>query len=193
MDPFRAWPTSASRTGWRSRRTGAPCTSATPHEQRGGDGHTIHAYPVIDDRTLGEPRVFAEIQPGVPDDGRTVDHERLGRSIWTVSWTAVRNKPDIYIRNERQVNILETEHFGRLGFVEFGALTVGRIVQRHLLGQPFERGAQKSVFKFGGSAVAIFGEPGAWRPADDILRHTPEGMETIVRLGEPVAMSRKAR
>ena len=73
--------------------------------------------------------------------------------------------------------------FGRLGFVEFGALTVGRIVQ------PFPRGAQKSVLKFGGSAVASFGEPGAWRPAADILQHTSEGMETIVRLGESIAES----
>jgi hypothetical protein len=89
-----------------------------------------------------------------------VEQERLGRSLWTVTWPAVQNKPDIYVRNERQVNILETRHFGRLGFVEFGALTVGRIIQRHPLDQPFQRGAQKSVFKFGGSAIAIFGEPG---------------------------------
>ena len=46
--------------------------------------------------------------------------------------------------------------------------------------------------QFGGSAVAIFGEPGAWRPAGDILEHTPQGMETIVRLGEPVAARRKS-
>ena len=26
-----------------------------------------------------------------------------------------------------------------------------------------------------------------WRPSDDILAHTPQGMETIVRLGEPIA------
>lgn len=39
---------------------------------------------------------------------------------------AVRNKPDIYIRNERQVDILETKHFGRLGFVEFCARGVLR-------------------------------------------------------------------
>lgn len=109
-----------------------------------------------------------------------------------MSWTAVRNKPDIYIRNKRQVDILETKHFGRLGFVEFCALTVGRIVQRHPLDRPFERGARKAVFKFDGSAVAISGEPGAWRPADDILKHMPEGMETIVRLGEPAATSLRA-
>ncbi|WP_462120105.1 phosphatidylserine decarboxylase [Methylorubrum extorquens] len=147
---------------------------------------------------LGGPVLLMRLSPvdyhhvHYPDDGRTVDHQRLGRSIWTVTWPAVQNKPDIYVRNERQVNILETKQFGRLGFVEFGALTVGRIVQRHPLDQPFRRGAQKSVFKFGGSAVAIFGEPGAWRPSDDILEHTPQGMETIVRLGEPVATSLRA-
>lgn len=142
---------------------------------------------------LGGPVILMRLSPvdyhhvHYPDDGRTVDHQRLGRSLWTVTWPALQNKPDIYVRNERQVNILETEHFGRLGFVEFGALTVGRIAQRHPLDQPFKRGAQKSVFKFGGSAVAIFGEPGAWQPAGDILEHTLEGMETIVRLGEPIA------
>ncbi|MHC2020236.1 phosphatidylserine decarboxylase [Methylobacterium sp. CM6247] len=142
---------------------------------------------------LGGPVILMRLSPvdyhhvHYPDDGRTVDHQRLGRSLWTVTWPALQNKPDIYVRNERQVNILETEHFGRLGFVEFGALTVGRIVQHHPLDQPFKRGAQKGVFKFGGSAVAIFGEPGAWQPSDDILEHTPAGMETIVRLGESVA------
>ena len=142
---------------------------------------------------LGGPVILSRLAPvdyhhvHYPDDGRTLDHARLGRSIWTVTWPAVLNKPDIYIRNERQVNILETRQFGRLGFVEFGALTVGRIVQRHPLDKPYERGSQKSVFRFGGSAVAIFGEPGAWRPEGDILEHTPQDMETIVRLGEPVA------
>lgn len=142
---------------------------------------------------VGGPVILARLAPvdyhhvHYPDDGRTLEHLRLGRSLWTVTWPAVQAKEDIYVRNERQVNILDTAHFGRLGFVEFGAMTVGRIVQLHSLDRPFERGAQKSVFKFGGSAVAIFGEPGAWRPSDDILKHTPEGMETIVRLGEPVA------
>lgn len=45
----------------------------------------------------------------------------------------------------------------------------------------------KSVFKFGGSAVVLFGQKGAWRPADDILQYTREGMETYLRLGEVIA------
>jgi phosphatidylserine decarboxylase len=33
----------------------------------------------------------------------------------------------------------------------------------------------------------MFGEEGRWTPAEDLLRTTAEGLETFVRLGEPVA------
>jgi phosphatidylserine decarboxylase len=86
------------------------------------------------------------------------------------------------------MNMLETRNFGRLAFVEIGALSVGRIVQVHPLDAPFERGEEKSVFRFGGSAIVVFGQPGKWCPCDDLLEHTEAGIETLVRLGEPVAL-----
>ncbi|MEH3144037.1 MAG: SMP-30/gluconolactonase/LRE family protein [Methylobacterium frigidaeris] len=52
----------------------------------GGDGHTIHAYSVGDDHSLGEPRIFAEIEPGVPDGFRV---DRRGW-IWTSSGSGVQ-------------------------------------------------------------------------------------------------------
>jgi phosphatidylserine decarboxylase len=36
----------------------------------------------------------------------------------------------------------------------------------------------------------VFGEPGAWRPSDDLLRNTSENIETFVRLGDGVAEAR---
>jgi phosphatidylserine decarboxylase len=42
--------------------------------------------------------------------------------------------------------------------VEVGALSVGRIVQVHPINCRHARSAEKSVFKFGGSAVILFGE-----------------------------------
>jgi phosphatidylserine decarboxylase len=146
----------------------------------------------------GGPVILARLSPvdyhhvHYPDDGRTLEHARLGSRLWTVGWKALQDKPDIYIVNERCVNILETKHFGRLGFVEIGALSVGRIVQKHWLDQPFRRGDEKAVFKFGGSAVIVFGEPGIWKPSDDILAHTGKNMETLIRLGEPVAQRNRA-
>ncbi len=122
-----------------------------------------------------------------PDDGNTLNSHRLGRSLWTVQWHALLNQPDILFRNERQIDILEARNFGKLAFVEVGAMSVGRIVQVHPLSVPFRRGEEKSVFKFGGSAIVLFGEAGKWRPTEDILDHTAKGMETLVRLGDVVA------
>jgi phosphatidylserine decarboxylase len=48
-------------------------------------------------------------------------------------------------------------------------------------------GDEKSVFKFGGSAIAVFGEPGKWRPSDDLIAQTKEGIESFARLGETIA------
>jgi len=141
----------------------------------------------------GGPVILARLSPmdyhhlHYVDDGKTIDCWRLGSRLWTVNPNALKNQPDILFRNERSVQLLETEHFGRLAMVEVGALSVGRIVQVHDIKKPFKKGAEKSMFKFGGSAVALFGEPGRWLPADDILEHTGAGKETLIRLGEPIA------
>ena len=161
-------------------------------------GHSLSAEHILGSAAwarpfIGGPVVLARLSPmdyhhvHYPDDGVTLTQARLGRRLWTVNWHALLNQDDILFTNERQINQLQTRHFGRLAFVEVGAMSVGRIVQVHPLDRPFARGAEKSVFKFGASAVVVFGEEGAWRPTDDLLAHTSEGVETLVRLGEPVA------
>jgi phosphatidylserine decarboxylase len=142
---------------------------------------------------IGGPVILCRLAPvdyhhvHYPDAGITSEKAKLGRSLWTVQWHALQHQPEILFRNERQINILATEHFGQLGFVEVGAMSVGRIVQVHPLDQPYRRGDEKSIFKFGGSAVIVFGEPGKWRPSEDILRHTQDRTETLVRLGDVIA------
>jgi len=61
-------------------------------------------------------------------------------------------------------------------------MSVGRIKQVHPLDTH-----EKSVFKFGGSAIVAFGEPGRWQPAGDLIENTKKGTETLVRLGDIVA------
>ena len=165
-------------------------------------GHSLNAGQILGNAQraqpfIGGPILLVRLAPvdyhhvHYPDDGRTLDHARLGYRLWTVNWHALLNKPDILFRNERNISILETRYFGRLGFAEIGALSVGRIVQVHPLDAPFRRGQEKAAFRFGGSAIVVFGEPGAWRPADDVLEHTREGIESLLRLGEPVAVARQ--
>jgi phosphatidylserine decarboxylase len=141
----------------------------------------------------GGPVILARLSPmdyhhvHYPDHGRTLGTDRIGGRLWTVNWHALLNMPDILIENERQVSILETQNFGRIGFVEIGALSVGRIVQVHFADKPFKRGTEKSVFRFGGSAIAVFGQAARWRPSSDVLQNTAKGIETMLRLGEEVA------
>lgn len=162
-------------------------------------GHSLSAEQILGNAQrarpfTGGPVLLVRLAPvdyhhvHYPDDGRTLDHHRLGHRLWTVNWHALLSKPDILFSNKRNINILETRHFGRLAFVEVGALSVGRIVQVHPLDASFQRGEEKSVFRFGGSAIVVFGEQGMWRPSDDLLEHTKEGVETLVRLGEPVGL-----
>jgi phosphatidylserine decarboxylase len=119
---------------------------------------------------IGGPVLLARLSPvdyhhvHYLDDGRTTEDHRLGRRLWTVNWHALQNKPNILFVNERVVNVLETQNFGLVAFTEIGALSVGRIVQSHPLNSPFRRGDRKSAFRFGGTAIIVFGQAGRWQP-----------------------------
>jgi phosphatidylserine decarboxylase len=176
----------------------------SPRQEFPIKGHSLNAEHLLGSAAKarpfeGGPVILARLAPvdyhhlHYFDEGTTIDNESLGQRLWTVNANALRNQPDILFRNERRVQTLQTRNFGRVGFVEIGALSVGRIVQKHPIERPFARGKQKSVFRFGGSAVVLFGEPGAWRPADDLLQKTSEGTETFVRLGDEIASSGRSR
>ena len=161
-------------------------------------GHSLNAEGILGSKERARafengPVMLARLAPvdyhrvHYPDDGKITDSDRIAGRLWTINWRALQNKPDILFQNERHVQILQTHNFGQLGFVEIGAMTVGRVVQTHPIDKPFRRGAEKGYFSFGGSAIVVFGEPRAWRPCSDVLRNTPEGIETFLRLGELVA------
>lgn len=122
-----------------------------------------------------------------PDSGIVLSRHMEHGKLHSVNPLALHKKPDLFLSNERQVTLLETKHFGKLAYVEVGALCVGKIVETHPSGKPFERGAEKGYFLFGGSTVILYGERGAWHPSEDLLANTQKGFETLVELGSPVA------
>jgi len=144
---------------------------------------------------LGGPALVARLAPvdyhrfHFPDDGAILKHYPLAGALHAVNPLALAYKRDLFATNERKVSLLDTEHFGRLAYVEVGALCVGRIVHTHAHEGRFQRGAEKGYFLFGASTVIVFGEPGAWVPAPDLLEQTALGRETLVRLGETVALA----
>jgi phosphatidylserine decarboxylase len=161
-------------------------------------GQWLTAKAVLEDAALaapfeGGPMLLARLCPTdyhrfhFPDDGKIIEQRRLAGKLHSVNPLALRYKGEILATNERHVSILETKNFGRLAYVEVGALCVGKIIQTHTGNPAFRRGDEKGYFLFGASTVIVFGEPGRWKPDADLLEQTSKQRETLIRLGEPVA------
>lgn len=137
----------------------------------------------------GGPLVIARLCPvdyhryHFPDKGEVLESYPVHGKYHSVNPLALKSRPDIFITNERHVSILQTENFGKLAYIEVGAICVGKIVQSYK-GSEFERGQEKGYFLFGGSTVIVLGEPGRWRPSEDILQYTKNGKETYIKLGD---------
>ena len=67
----------------------------------------------------------------------------------SVNPAALKAKSDIFLANERRVSILKTKNFGKVAYVEVGAVMVGKIVQSFDESKDFKRGDEKGYFLFG--------------------------------------------
>ena len=159
-------------------------------------GAILNASALLDERKelanfVGGPGFISRLCPvdyhrfHYPDDGETLETFPLQGKLHSVNPVALAAKGDILFTNERVVSILETENFGKLAYIEVGALCVGKIVQSHR-DQKFKRGDEKGYFLFGGSTVILLGEPGKWKPAADLIEQSAQGRETLIKLGEPI-------
>ncbi len=141
----------------------------------------------------GGPLLLARLCPTdyhrfhFPDSGTTLEQYRVPGRLHSVNPLALKYKGEIFGTNERQVSILDTENFGKLAYIEVGAMCVGLIVQTHSSSGAFARGAEKGYFLFGASTVIVLGQPGKWIPDRDLLDQTARQKESLVRLGDGVA------
>jgi len=163
-------------------------------------GSMLRAVDLIGDAGLaqtfiGGPLMIARLCPvdyhryHYPDAGNTLQAFTIPGDLHSVNPLALQYRQDIFIKNERRVSILETEHFGKLAYIEVGATCVGKIVQSFDESNPFKKGDEKGYFLFGGSTVVLCGEKGKWAPSEDMLTNTKAGIETYIQLGDVVALT----
>lgn len=156
-------------------------------------GRTILGDPDLAATFAGGPLLIARLAPvdyhrfHFPDAGEPIAERHIAGGLHSVNPIALRRRPDALAANDRFVSILATDNFGLLAYVEVGAMNVGKIVHTHPRGAPFARGDEKGYFCFGASTVLLFGQNGRWLPLGDLLDRTTSGVESLVRLGEPVA------
>lgn len=96
-----------------------------------------------------------------------------------------------YSENFRMVTLFESDHFGQIGMVEIGALTVGSIQQRYQPRVHVTKGTQKGFFELGGSTVALLFQRGMIELDEDLLAKTRDEIETYVRLGDSIGRTSK--
>lgn len=118
-----------------------------------------------------------------PDDGIPSRAREIRGRYHSVSPIALAKVPDLFCRNKRQVTDLASRHFGRIGYVEVGAICVGTILQTFVPGREVRRGDEKGYFRFGGSTLVLLFEPGAVRFDEDLIRDSAAGLEVQVKAG----------
>jgi len=121
-----------------------------------------------------------------PCAGTVAECRRIAGAYHSVNPIALVSGPDVFGENRRSVSLIDTEHVGRICFVEVGAFGVGCIVNTRCTGR-VEKMEEKGYFKFGGSTVVLGFEPGRIRFSEDLIANSAAGRETLVKVGQPLA------
>ncbi|OGQ96465.1 MAG: hypothetical protein A2284_06075 [Deltaproteobacteria bacterium RIFOXYA12_FULL_61_11] len=124
------------------------------------------------------------------DDGAHGPLERRGEVLHSVHPLALASWVPAFRDNVRDLCLLHSEHFGDVVHIDVGAAMVGRIVQHHPSGAVVHRGEEKGFFQFGGSTIILILQPGIAVLDEDIVSHSGEGFETLVRYGSAIGRGR---
>ena len=123
-----------------------------------------------------------------PDDGIEEEYRFIPGVYHTVNPIALL-KYDVYGKNCRELTVLQTENFGRVAYIEVGAMMVGKINNTHPK-EKFNRGDEKGYFSFGGSTIVMLYKKDVIELDEDIAKNSAEEIETTVLFGEKVGKRR---
>ncbi len=166
-------------------------------------GHTNEAHSIAQEFDGGTV-IIARLCPvdyhrfHFPISGKVIHQYRVSGILHSVNPVALSVDPEIFLKNERQVCILENPIFGNVAMIEVGALGVGKIVQSYgkekLVGSTFEKGDEKGYFLFGGSTVIFVIKKNVLTLAEDLLKNSSgkEIIETWIPLGDQLGEYRNS-
>ena len=118
------------------------------------------------------------------DSGIVLENRKINGKFHTVGPIAFRNHK-VFQENQREFSILKTKNFGKVIYMEVGALMVGKIVNNKI--DKFIKGEEKGYFLFGGSTVIVIVKENVIKIDDDILNNSLNDIETKVKFGEKIA------
>jgi phosphatidylserine decarboxylase len=124
---------------------------------------------------------------GTPGPARLVPGRYHAGGPYARSWLV-----PVFAENVRARTAFDSDRFGSMQIVEVGAFTVGSIRQSFRPGARVERGTHKGWFEIGGSTVVLLFPRGAVALDPDLVESSARGLETAVRMGEPLGRARGA-
>ena len=117
-----------------------------------------------------------------PDAGKASPARYIEGQYHSVNPIALSKIPDIYCLNKRAVTDFYSQNFGRIAYIEIGAITVGSIMQTYKPGI-VTKGQEKGYFQYGGSTLVLLFEPGEIAFDEDLIRDSAQSLEVSVLAG----------
>ena len=115
------------------------------------------------------------------DDGTIEKIKKIKGKLHTVS--SISNKHKVYSQNTRICNYMTTDNFGKIIYIEVGALLVGKINNYNK--NKYNKGEEKGYFELGGSTIVILTNDRI-KIDNDIIEYSNKGIETKVKYGERI-------
>jgi phosphatidylserine decarboxylase len=110
--------------------------------------------------------------------------------LYSVNPIAVKRNLQIFTQNKRTLCELQTPLFGRVLYLEIGAMNVGSIQETYTPGEWQPKGAEKGYFEFGGSALVLLFSKNTIEFDHDLLAASAEGLEIRCLLGQSMGLSK---
>lgn len=121
---------------------------------------------------------------GVPGEPRLINGV-----LYSVSPIALRRNINYLVQNKRMLTEMESAEFGSVACFEIGATNVGSIMHSNEPGRAVVKGAEKGLFKFGGSCVVTIFQADRIRFDEDLVAQSCDFIETYARMGDRMGVA----
>ena len=113
------------------------------------------------------------------DDGTFTNYKKIKGKLHTIR--PISYKYNSFVKNTREVSIMNTNNFGKVIQIEIGAMLVGKIVNNY--NKEFKKLEEKGFFDYGGSTIVQLFKKNVIKIDEEIIENSKNDIETRVEIG----------
>lgn len=122
------------------------------------------------------------------DDGKMLYNKKIKGKFHTVN-PIVYDKYEVFKENTREYSVLKTKRFGKVIYMQVGALLVGKINNYNK--KSFKMKEEAGYFSYGGSTCILIFEKDTIKINKNILNKSKKNIEVNVKYGEKIGEIKK--